>query len=123
MTLFIASQQPSLIKGAGDPLQGAGYVPAGLGAKACPTPFLRTPMVGREPISADWMLILRAFLFAQAVARPAERRILCRIAFSSCRRQKGKKGEWKIRRHDAAAVHVLLSCFLRILRLSTKGLQ
>jgi hypothetical protein len=97
VTLFIASQQPSSIKGAGDPLQGAGYVPAGLGAKACPTPFLRTPMVGREPISADWLLILRAFLFAQAVARPVERRILCRIAFSSCRRQKGRKGEWKIR--------------------------
>ena len=64
MTLFIASQQSSSIKGAGDPLQGAGYVPAGLGAKACPTTFPRTPMVGREPISADWLLILRAFLFA-----------------------------------------------------------
>ena len=83
--------------GARDPVQGAGHVPAGLGAKACPQPLLRTPMVGRELISAEWLLILRAFLFTQAVARPAERRTLCRIAFPSCRRQKGRKGEWKIR--------------------------
>lgn len=56
--------------GAGDPVQGAGHVPAGLGAKACPQPLLRTPMVGREPTSADWLLILRAFLFTQAVDTP-----------------------------------------------------